>query len=78
MDGTMAMFHAGGTHWRAWSEALGEAVLEHQHPAGSGSRAGSWDPVDPWGPDGGRVYSTALMTLSLEWFYRYGATGFSR
>ena len=32
---------------------------------------GSWDPKDPWGEEGGRVYSTALMTLCLEVYYRY-------
>ena len=32
---------------------------------------GSWDNIDPWGPDGGRVYSTAAMALCLEVWYRY-------
>src|SRR5690606_28594174 len=32
---------------------------------------GSWDPVGPWGPAGGRVYSTAINVLTLEVFYRY-------
>jgi len=27
--------------------------------------------VDPWGTQGGRVYSTALNALTLEVFYRY-------
>jgi hypothetical protein len=27
--------------------------------------------MDPWGDSGGRIYSTALMILSLEVFYRY-------
>ena len=33
---------------------------------------GSWDPLDPWGEEGGRVYSTALMVLCLEVYFRYG------
>jgi hypothetical protein len=70
--GTLAMFQVGGEVWGKWNEALKEAVVEHQHLAGSGARAGSWDPVGPWGvQDGGRVYSTALMTLCLEIYYRY-------
>ncbi|MCZ6786390.1 MAG: hypothetical protein O7E54_04410, partial [Planctomycetota bacterium] len=40
--------------------------LDHQHPKGSGARTGSWDPIGPWGPDGGRVYSTAVMVLCLD------------
>jgi hypothetical protein len=54
-----------------------EAILQHQHPAGSGSRTGSWDPIGCWGDDGGRVYSTALMTMCLEGYYRYDR-GFGR
>ena len=32
---------------------------------------GSWDPLDPWSPEGGRVYSTAILTMCLEVYYRY-------
>jgi hypothetical protein len=75
--GTLALFQVGGEEWRAWSGALKDAVVARQHPAGSGSRTGSWDPIDPWGlTDGGRIYSTALQTLTLEVYYRYdGALG---
>lgn len=69
--GTLAMFQLGGESWAKWNEALKEAVVKHQHLEGSGARAGSWDPAGPWGADGGRVYSTALMTLCLEVYYRY-------
>ena len=27
---------------------------------------GSWDPKCAWGEDGGRVYSTAILVLTLE------------
>jgi hypothetical protein len=34
--------------------------------------AGSWDPDDSrWGRYGGRIYTTALATLTLEVYYRY-------
>jgi hypothetical protein len=57
--------------WRSWEVPLREALTEHQHE--DGERRGSWDPqVDPWGHLGGRVYSTAMLTLTLEVSYRYG------
>jgi hypothetical protein len=36
---------------------------------------GSWDPVDPWGSAGGRVYSTAINALTLQVYYRYRKIG---
>lgn len=32
---------------------------------------GSWDPVDPWGMAGGRVYSTAINVLTLSVPHRF-------
>ena len=37
----------------------------------TGKDAGSWDPNDEWGRYGGRLYSTALATLTLEVYYRF-------
>ena len=65
------MFQVGGTHWKKWNEAMKDAIVKHQHPRGSGARTGSWDPIGPWGHDGGRVYSTATMVMCLEVYYRY-------
>ena len=36
-----------------------------------GEKAGSWDPTDAWGLLAGRVYTTAMYTLSLENAYRF-------
>jgi len=70
--GTLAMFQVGGPGWRTWSEALTAAALPSQRRDGDAcGMLGSWDPVDPWGPDGGRVYATALMALSLQVVTRY-------
>ena len=49
-----------------------KAGTENQHA--DGSRLGSWDPIGPWGPDGGRVYSTAVMTLALQIAHRYDSS----
>ncbi len=67
--GTYAMFQMGGSHWKKWNTAMKESVLQNQRDAGD--EKGSWDPVGPWGYSGGRVYSTALMALSIEVYFRY-------
>jgi len=59
--------HAGGdAQWKRWRAALADSVLPHQRRDTDlcGYR-GSWDPIGPWGPDGGRVYSTALLTMCM-------------
>jgi hypothetical protein len=68
--GTYAMYQMGGPAWKAWNTAMKETVLKHQKT--TGDEKGSWDPVGPWGYSGGRVYSTALMTLCIEVYFRYG------
>ncbi len=69
--GTLALFQVGGTHWKKWNAAMVEAIVNHQHREGNGSRTGSWDPLCCWGDDGGRVYSTAVLAMCLEVYYRY-------
>lgn len=49
--------------WKRWKTALDETVLPTQLT--EGHTAGSWDPNGPWGMVGGRVYSTAMMALTI-------------
>ncbi len=67
--GSMAMYQMGGKYWKTWRRHLTNAVLKTQRE--DGSFAGSWDPVGVWGESGGRVYSTALMTMTMQVYYRY-------
>jgi len=69
--GSLALYQVGGNAWKTWSKAMVPCILKNQFPKGSGARTGSWDPIGPWGPDGGRVYATAMMVLCLETPYRY-------
>jgi hypothetical protein len=64
-----AMFQVGGSRWDAWNRKMTKAIVETQRQ--DGNFKGSWDPKDPWGQDGGRVYATAMMVLCLEVYYRY-------
>jgi hypothetical protein len=68
--GSLAMRQYGGDDWTRWNDVLRDLLVQEQIT--SGSLAGSWDPNDPWGRFGGRIYSTALATLCLEVYYRYG------
>ena len=69
---TLAMYQMGGKNWRTWKQAMKPAMVDSQRRDGTPcSFKGSWDPAGPWGADGGRVYSTAIMALCLEVFYRY-------
>ncbi len=75
--GTLASFQVGGETWRAWNPGLKEALVANQRHGGD--EDGSWDPCDAWGSAGGRVYSTAMNTLSLEIYYRFtGGPGTAR
>jgi hypothetical protein len=64
--GTLAMSRLGGDDQRRWNEAVVDALVPYQRGEGDGCARGSWDPVDPWGQEGGRVYSTAIDALILE------------
>ncbi len=67
--GTLAMYSLQGDQWQRWNAALQTVLLRTQRK--SGPATGSWDPDTVWGGYGGRVYTTAMATLSLEVYYRY-------
>ncbi|MDF1700352.1 MAG: terpene cyclase/mutase family protein [Planctomycetota bacterium] len=70
--GTLAMFQVGGAPWKTWRTAMDKAMVQSQRQDTDACLyKGSWDPIGPWGADGGRVYSTALMAMCLEVYFRY-------
>lgn len=68
---TLALFEQQGEAWEQWNRALSPILVENQRK--DGRAAGSWDPQDEWSRLGGRLYQTAVCTLSLEVYYRYKA-----
>lgn len=66
--GTLAMYQFGGREWEQWNSSVRDLLISEQRT--DGQFAGSWDPKGPWGSYGGRVYSTAIATLTLEVYYR--------
>ncbi|MGZ3391656.1 MAG: prenyltransferase/squalene oxidase repeat-containing protein, partial [Isosphaeraceae bacterium] len=68
--GTLAMYQHGGESWDRWNALVRDAVVRRQRVYGH--MAGSWDPDDSmYGARGGRIYCTALATLTLEVYYRF-------
>ena len=58
--GSLAMAHVGGSTLKVWKKHAVPEFLKGQ------KKDGSWDAVGAWGSQGGRVYSTALMTGALQ------------
>ncbi len=68
--GSYAMYQMGGDDWAKWESKMLDSIVKKQAP--SGCEKGSWDPqFDPWGARGGRVYATAINTLTCEVYFRY-------
>ena len=66
--GTLAMYQYGGKPWQDWNGTVRDLLVDQQIQ--TGPMTGTWDPNDEWGRYGGRLYSTALATLTLEVYYR--------
>jgi len=77
---TLALHPLQDERWQRWNAALQKTLIETQRTSGQnaeGELTGSWDPDTAWGSHGGRAFTTAIATLSLEVYYRY-ATGTER
>ena len=65
--GMLALPAVGGRVWSTWQAALRVSVVDTQRrDTDFCMYKGSWDNVDPWGRDGGRIYSTAMALLCIE------------
>ncbi len=67
--GTLAMVEIdppNGKRRKAWKEDTLRAILPNQRTLAHGCRNGSWDPVDKWSAEGGRVYATAMNAMTLR------------
>lgn len=68
--GSLAMYQMGGSrYWGPWNKAMKRAILDSQRR--DGAYLGVWDPIGARGEIGGRVYSTAVMTVCLQVYFRY-------
>jgi len=66
---TLALHHWRHPDWQRWNTELRDHLVRTQ--ATEGHEAGSWHFKDRWGDVGGRLYTTAMCTLTLEVYYRF-------
>ena len=69
---TLAFYQHGGDAWERWNDRVRDQLVKTQTRGGHAD--GSWDPVlckDKHDVLGGRIYTTAVATLTLEVYYRY-------
>ena len=70
--GTLAAFQQQGPFWKKWNLLMQKTLLGTQRDGPTEAMGGSWDPGSGHiGSSGGRVMSTAILTLCLEVYYRY-------
>jgi len=62
--GMLALAKVGGELRDRWSGRV-QLLLAHRQRTDACAE-GSWDPVDKWGCEGGRIYATAINALTLS------------
>ena len=65
--GSYALARKQGSQWEQWNHALVKTLIPNQR--NEGCSRGSWDPIGEWGIVGGRVYTTAIATRTLQVYY---------
>lgn len=66
---TLFLFHVGGPFWKDWNPKMREHLIQTQSQYGH--EAGSWYFDNPYGQEGGRLYTTAMCAMTLEVYYRF-------
>lgn len=76
---TQLMFQCDGPtgqEWNRWNNLIREQLIQAQETEGGKHLEGSWffpgDSTHHEAESGGRVYHTALATMTLQTYYRYG------
>ena len=66
---TQVMHHFGGEQWQDWNSQLRDYLVTTQ--ASQGHESGSWNFHGGQAGRGGRLYNTAMATMTLEVYYRH-------
>ena len=68
---TQVMKHYGGDIWKKWNGQMRNFLVESQEQKGDGKGSWFYGRVSHASDVGGRLYVTALCTMTLEVYYRY-------
>jgi hypothetical protein len=66
---SLSMLNMQNPKWQEWNVRTRESLIQMQRK--DGPSAGCWEKNMRWGDRGGRVFTTAMATLTLEVYYRY-------
>jgi hypothetical protein len=66
---SQVLHHLGGPNWEKWNPRMREHLVSTQET--EGHEAGSWYVSEVHSSTGGRLYTTAMATMTLEVYYRY-------
>lgn len=66
---SQVLHHLGGPNWMKWNPRMRDALVKSQSK--DGHEAGSWYFAESHSSSGGRLYTTAMATMTLEVYYRY-------
>lgn len=66
---SLFLFHIGDPFWEQWNPRMREHLIKTQMR--QGHEAGSWYFDNPYGQEGGRLYTTAMAAMTLEVYYRF-------
>lgn len=67
---TQVLMHRNDDAWPKWNDELRDYLISTQDHGGN-HQAGSWYFTDPHGQMGGRLYTTAMVIMTLEVYYRF-------
>ena len=68
---TQVMLHWGGKEWKEWNAVMRDFLIDSQETEGTKSGSWYWDANNHSSEGGGRLYHTAMATMTLEVYYRF-------
>ena len=68
---TQLLKHWGGEEWRDWNKVMRDFLVKEQDTEGTKKGSWHWEANSHSSEAGGRLYQTALATMTLEVYYRY-------